>query len=615
MQKAIETYDTLDKMGLVGVYQAGKTPLAPIWHNIIKADIEITIDVSGEFIEASTLSDNDSINKYGGAIIPVTAESAVRTGNDNKPHPLCDNVKYVIPSAADSKYHQEYKKLIREWKESIYTHPIVEAVYAYIEKGTIENDIEHCIERNKNTNAITNTDDLVVWRVLGVSDESCWENSELFLSHIHFSEYKGREFVQKLCIVSGNQQYCLRLHPRKIVPKYVNAKLISSNDDKNFTYLGRFSSADEALTVSANASLKAHNALRYLTANNKANQIGNTSRSFLAWCPQGATIPQLTMPLLGEAKPILKFPDYSAELNMKLLSYKSGFDFSSIAVVLALDVTTTKNPGRLSVTYYNELQASDFAERLFYWDETCSWWNGQYGIQSPALPRIVEIAFGTYRESNSKEGFECDRKILQQQLQRLLVCRIEKALFPYDIVQALVVHCERLYLYNRNSREDLLFVTCAAIRKYYFDHKKEEVKLALDPEKKDRSYQYGRLLALMEKAERDAYKKRTDKDSESNAVYDDENREPNAMRLLPTFTQRPLYATKIIIEQLKKAYFPKLEPGLRIWYDNLIGEIFVILDSLNSSEYDAPLNEQYLIGYYLQRQALYAPKDQNKEEE
>ena len=139
--------------------------------------------------------------------------------------------------------------------------------------------------------------------------------------------------------------------------------------------------------------------------------------------------------------------------------------------------------------------------------------------------------------------------------------------------------------------------------------------MALDPEKKDRSYQYGRLLALMEKAERDAYKKRTDKDSESNAVYDDENREPNAMRLLPTFTQRPLYATKIIIEQLKKAYFPKLEPGLRIWYDNLIGEIFVILDSLNSSEYDAPLNEQYLIGYYLQRQALYAPKDQNKEEE
>ena len=49
--------------------------------------------------------------------------------------------------------------------------------------------------------------------------------------------------------------------------------------------------------------------------------------------------------VIREAKPILKFPDYSAELNMKLLSYKSGFDFSSIAVVLALDVTTTKNPG------------------------------------------------------------------------------------------------------------------------------------------------------------------------------------------------------------------------------------------------------------------------------
>jgi CRISPR-associated protein Csd1 len=607
MQKAMETYDTLDKMGLVGVYEAGKTPLAPIWHNITKADIEITIDVSGEFIEANTLSKNNIINKSGGAIIPVTAESAVRTGNDNKPHPLCDNVKYVIPSAADSKYHQEYKKLLREWKESRYTHPIVEAVYAYIEKGTIENDIEHCIKRNKNTNAITNTGDLIVWRILGITYGSCWKNLELFLLHIRFSEYKGLKFGKNFCIALGNQQYCLRLHPRKIVPKYVNAKLISSNDDKNFTYLGRFSSADEALTVSANASLKAHNALRYLTANNKANQIGNLSRSFLSWCPQGEKIPQPTRPGLKNSEPILTFQNYSAELKKKLLSYKSGFDFSSIAVVLALDVTTTKNPGRLSVTYYNELHASDFAERIFYWDETCSWWrckkeqqNIKYEILAPSLPKIAKYAFGTYRKDDDE--FEADDRVLAQHLQRLLVCRIDKAIFPYDILKALFVRCECLHLYSIKTREDLLFVTCAAIRKYYIDHKKEEIQLSLDPEKKDRSYQYGRLLALMEKAERDTYDK-------------EEGREPNAMRLLPVFTQRPLYATKIIIEQLKKAYFPKLEPGLRIWYDNLIGEIFIILDSLNSPEHDASLNEQYLIGYYLQRQALYTPKDQNKEEE
>jgi CRISPR-associated protein Csd1 len=106
----------------------------------------------------------------------------------------------------------------------------------------------------------------------------------------------------------------------------------------------------------------------------------------------------------------------------------------------------------------------------------------------------------------------------------------------------------------------------------------------------------------MEKAERDTYD-------------GDEGREPNAMRLLPIFTQRPLYATKSIIEQLKKAYFPQLRPPLRIWYDRQIGEIFTILDSLNTPGYDAPLNEQYLIGYYLQKQNMYTKKNKEVEEE
>ena len=44
--------------------------------------------------------------------------------------------------------------------------------------------------------------------------------------------------------------------------------------------------------------------------------------------------------------------------------------------------------------------------------------------------------------------------------------------------------------------------------------------MALEPEKQDRSYQYGRLLAVLEKAERDTYSS-------------DETREPNAIRMQP----------------------------------------------------------------------------------
>lgn len=67
--------------------------------------------------------------------------------------------------------------------------------------------------------------------------------------------------------------------------------------------------------------------------------------------------------------------------------------------------------------------------------------------------------------------------------------------------------------------------------------------MTLEPEKKDRSYQFGRLLAVLEKVERDTF-------------GSDESREPNAIRQQSVFCQRPLYAANNIESQLERAYFP-----------------------------------------------------------
>ena len=125
--------------------------------------------------------------------------------------------------------------------------------------------------------------------------------------------------------------------------------------------------------------------------------------------------------------------------------------------------------------------------------------------------------------------------------------------------------------------------------------------MALEPEKKDRSYQFGRLLAVMEKVERDTF--------DSN-----ENREPNAMRLQSVFCQRPMYVANNLDKQLERAYFPRLKPGSRIWYKNLIGQIMEIISQFPENE-NAPLGDSYLMGYYLQRSALYAKKNNNETEE
>ena len=125
--------------------------------------------------------------------------------------------------------------------------------------------------------------------------------------------------------------------------------------------------------------------------------------------------------------------------------------------------------------------------------------------------------------------------------------------------------------------------------------------MALVPDKKDRSYQFGRLLAVLEKAERDTYDR-------------DDKREPNAIRMQNVFVQRPGYASMIVINQVKNAYYPRLSPGQRVYYESLIGQIMQVISESGDSEYDKPLQETYILGYYLQKNEFYTKKEKESEE-
>ena len=126
--------------------------------------------------------------------------------------------------------------------------------------------------------------------------------------------------------------------------------------------------------------------------------------------------------------------------------------------------------------------------------------------------------------------------------------------------------------------------------------------MALEKGKKDRSYQFGRLLAVLEKAERDTYDR-------------DEGREPNAIRLQAAFCMHPLQTAKTILEQLKSGYYPKLKIGFRISYERLIAEIYATISEFPEPEWNLPLKETYLMGYYLQKNELYSKNNEDKTEE
>ena len=582
LQKAVETYDS--HLNYASQNREGQSRMAPVGHIVTRAELEITLDADGRFINARTVDKSEPK-----IIIPATESSAGRTSAPCA-HPLCDQIGYLIPQ--NEKKFRLYVDQLSDWEASAYTHPKLTAVLNYVKGETILPDLLRCGLVKVNDKGMPENEKMLVrWNILGDGTNACWLDDSLFRA---FTDYYTANHTGEmiLCMVAGEEKTAADQHPKGIIPINGNAKLISANDSSGFTYRGRFTEEKQAVAIGYEASQKAHNALRWL-AQEQGVILGG--RTFLCWNPQGRLIPQPSYPFMPPAPPIFRPTEYKDTLQKVLNSKKAELKLTDGVVLAVFDAATT---GRLSLTYYNELQAHDFLERLHDWDASCCWPHRFDGIKPPTLLQIVNCAFGTQRD----KWMETDDRVLRQQMQRLIACRVDKALIGADIVKALTDRASRPMAYDHNIWENILFTACAVIRKYRTDRFKEEWNMALEPEKKDRSYQFGRLLAVMEKAERDTY------DSS-------EGREPNAIRLQSIFCQRPMSTADNLEKQLEKAYFPRLKPGSRIWYKNLMGQIMGIISEFPQEDWNKPLDATYLMGYYLQRSALYAKKTDNEMEE
>ena len=155
-------------------------------------------------------------------------------------------------------------------------------------------------------------------------------------------------------------------------------------------------------------------------------------------------------------------------------------------------------------------------------------------------------------------------------------------------------------------REEILATACAVTRKYRYDVYKEDCDMEFDLNNMDRDGLFGCLLAVLEKVERDTYDKT-------------ETREPNAIRLQSIYCRRPLQVFRQLNEHLNQAYFPKLNPGLRSYYrekiGNIVGHIENKIENDSKISWNDPLKENYLIGYWLMRKELYTKKEKSNQDE
>ena len=102
----VKTYDANAALAGKPAVDGSKAVLPPIGHIIQNAQIEITVDGEGNFVQARPLAKVEQPT-----LIPSTPDSASRTSSP-APHPLHDKLNYV---ARDYNLYHE-KKNKKEWR-------------------------------------------------------------------------------------------------------------------------------------------------------------------------------------------------------------------------------------------------------------------------------------------------------------------------------------------------------------------------------------------------------------------------------------------------------------------------------------------------------------------
>ena len=630
IQKLYETYEHC-----TGHEPEGFAPLMPICHTTQQAQIEIVLDVLGNFKRAVVIE-----KSLATTMIPCTETSAGRTGQKPTNHPLCDKLQYVAkdfvfyggevtsgfckePEAP----HRAYLTALRDWAESEWPHPKLEAILAYVEKGAVVQDLvraailpagedDKLLKRwsNKQTpapaifNVIQNTqapeDAFIRWRVESAPDDplsATWQDKALITSWISY--YQHTQTLFGICAVTGKESSLALQHPAKLRHAGDKAKLISANDSSGYTFRGKFLEAEEAVSVGFDVTQKAHNALRWLLAHQGYRK---GDQAIVSWAVSGAQLPDPvknsfdlleldTSEVVESASSISTDQNFALRLKKAIAGYSTTLEPNEDVVVIGLDSAT---PGRMAISFYRELKGSDFLARVEAWHTRYAW-HQNYGketrfIGAPAPPDIAEAAYGR----------RLDEKLRNATVERLLPCVIDGWDIPLDLVRSVTRRATNRVGLDHWEWEKVLGIACALLKGY---HTERNYQMSLELERKSRDYLYGRLLAIADSIEGYAL----------SSTDEGKKRETTAGRLMQRFADHP-FSTWRTIELALKPYETRMQAGsdksvaTLIKRRKLLDDVMSALDSLGDRTSDAPLSGEFLLGYHSQRKDFWPSADADK---
>lgn len=282
-------------------------------------------------------------------------------------------------------------------------------------------------------------------------------------------------------------------------------------------------------------------------------------------------------------------PMYMALLKKNIYGYRTKLEPNTKVMLMGIDSTNKQNKGRISMSLYTELISSDYLSNIEKWHSQTAWtrYSGKLKktvVNSFSIIEIINCAFGTERG----KVIDCDKKVKGDNVLRLLPCVTAGKKIPDDIIHALYNKASNPLAYeNSYNHRTVLETACGMIRKSIIDNEKinreDEYLMAYDPNNTDRSYLYGCLLAVADKAENEAFTP-----EERNV------RQTSAKRYWNVFSQRP-YQTWGNIEKNLKVYFNKLGKG-QVKYQKRINEILDKMDMKAFTD-NSRLENVYLLGY------------------
>ncbi|MGC9471811.1 MAG: type I-C CRISPR-associated protein Cas8c/Csd1 [Bacteroidales bacterium] len=603
---------------------SGKNDLiTPPFHMLQNTHIEIIISKEGEFKDANR-------EELKNTIIPCSEKSEAARTNNPPPHPLCDKIQFVAKDYRGPKksYFDKYINLLSQWANYENSHPMVRAIYKYVSKGHVISDLiksgKKIIHENEDPGNL-----FVRWNVeiTGEYETRCWKCKSL---HDNWQEfYCKMDSVLGTCMVTGKYGPLALNHPKRIRHSADGGKLISSNDKSGFTFRGRFLTdqitkdgknevvAIQSASVSEEVSQKAHRVLNWLI---QRQSFRNGDQIIVSWAVTGKNTPDVladSFTLFGESdkekiNDITKFnytdagQTFARKLSKKIAGYRAELTPADKIVVMVLD---SAGPGRIAITYYRELTGSDFLDRIEDWHLQMAWHFNEFLqdpdnhkkryhgnlVMAPAPSLIAEACYGR----------NIDEKLKKSTIERILPCIIDSRQLPIDLVNKAVKRASNRIGLQHWEWERTLSIACALFSCYIIRNEKNtniNTKImALELDRNDRDYLYGRLLAVAEHIEEIAL----------NLVK--EPRETTAARLMQRFADFP-FSTWRSIESALVPYKARLHVNRPGFLYNMLHLLDEIHGKFKSGDYenDSRLSGAYLLGYHCQRLNLKEKKSEEK---